>query len=223
MRVNIMGYEFILLLVMSYALGSFPSAYLAGKLIKNIDIREHGSGNVGATNVFRVLGKTWGIVTLAVDILKGSLAIILAKSILSTDQEYGSWILLAFGLMAFLGHLFPVWLKFKGGKGVAVGAGVFLALIPVEMGFILTFFVLVVALTRYVSLGSVLSALFLPLSVYLNPLREQDNDLYPYLIATSVIALAVLVMHWGNIKRLLRGEEHKISFRSKSKQHTASE
>ncbi len=218
-----MVHEFILLFAMSYVLGSFPSAYLAGKLIKNIDIRDHGSGNVGATNVFRVLGKTWGIVTLSVDILKGSLAIILAKSILSVDHEYGSLILLACGLMAFLGHLFPVWLKFKGGKGVAVGAGVFLVLIPVEMGVILTFFVIVVALTRYVSLGSVLSALFLPLSVYLNPLREQDSDLYPYLIAASVIALAVLVMHWGNIKRLVKGEEHKITFRSKSKEPGGSE
>ncbi len=218
-----MDYEYILLLTLSYGLGSFPTAYLAGRLIKNIDIRDHGSGNVGATNVFRVLGKTWGIVTLFVDILKGSLTIILAKSILPTDQEYGSWILLACGLIAFLGHIFPVWLKFKGGKGVAVGAGVFLVLIPVEMGVILTFFVLIVALTRYVSLGSVLSALFLPLLVYLNPLREKGNDLYIYLIATSVIALAVLVMHRDNTMRLLRGEEHKITFRSKSQQPRASE
>ncbi len=218
-----MAYEYILLLTLSYGLGSFPSAYLAGRLVKNIDIRDHGSGNVGATNVFRVLGKTWGIVTLFVDILKGSLTIILAKAILPIDQEYGSWILLACGLIAFLGHIFPVWLKFKGGKGVAVGAGVFLVLIPVEMGVILTFFALVVGLTRYVSLGSVLSAFFLPFSVYLNPLREQDNDLYPYLIAASVIALAVLIMHRDNIKRLLRGEEHKITFGSKSRQSGASE
>ncbi|MDH5680165.1 MAG: glycerol-3-phosphate acyltransferase, partial [Spirochaetota bacterium] len=118
--------DIIIVITMSYFVGTIPTAYIFGKIVKGIDIREHGSGNVGATNVLRVLGKTWGIICLLFDIFKGALGPFLAALLLEDMESHKSWMLLASVAMVFFGHLFPVWLKFKGGKGAAVTAGSFL-------------------------------------------------------------------------------------------------
>ncbi|MDH4128707.1 MAG: glycerol-3-phosphate 1-O-acyltransferase PlsY [Spirochaetota bacterium] len=204
-------FSLIILYILSYLLGSLPTAFLIGKIAKGIDIRTHGSGNVGATNAFRVLGKRWGVLSLVIDIVKGSLAVFVTKLFVS-DSIYLSWILLGSGLMAFLGHLFPLWLRFKGGKGVAVAAGVFFFLLPIETGITLLFFIVIVSVTRYVSLGSILSAGVLPILIYFNISYFNKTWVtdYPYFIIACIISLGVIIMHSKNIKRLVEGSESKI-------------
>ncbi len=200
-----------LVLFAGYLIGSFPTAYLLGKIIRGIDIREHGSGNVGATNVLRVLGKKWGIIALLADIFKGALAVLTAILFLSPNSSpYYSWILLAAGIAAILGHLFPVWLKFKGGKGVAVGAGIFFVLTPLEMSICFIVFILILVLTRYVSLASMITALTLPVLIYLNLSGDAWSIIQPFFIVSLIIALLIVVMHGKNLQRLIAGTENKI-------------
>ena len=199
-----------LITIISYLCGSLPTAYIAGKLIKGIDIRQHGSGNVGATNVFRVLGTKWGIFVLVVDIVKGGLAVYIAQIIWLSTFPLASSVWLGSGVIAFLGHLFPVWLHFKGGKGVAVATGMFLVLKPLELGSAILFFLIVLFIGRYVSLASMLSGLFLTIMVYLNLLAQPMSLLQPFLIVTPMIAILIIVMHRKNMKRLINGEENKI-------------
>ena len=159
--------------VLAYILGSIPTSYLMGKFIKKIDIRDFGSGNVGATNALRVLGTKIGIITLIIDIGKGILAVFIGKIIVA---EPSNIVLIAFGLFAILGHIFTIFLKFKGGKGVATSAGVFIALSPLAVGIALIVFVLTVWISKYVSLGSILAALVLFLvELYWNITHSFEN------------------------------------------------
>ncbi len=201
--------------ITSYLLGSLPTAYILGKLVKGIDIRQHGSGNIGATNVFRTLGTTWGIITFLIDFLKGTLAIFLSEVIMGQGDFNLSWILLGSGFFAFLGHLFPVWLKFKGGKGVATTAGVFIYLTPFELGLTLIIFLVIVGITRYVSLGSITSAIAFPVLLLINIRQIPFEQQYPFIIVAFIFGILVVVMHTKNIKRLIIGTENKI-FSSKS-------
>jgi glycerol-3-phosphate acyltransferase PlsY len=185
----------ILLLVFAYILGSVPSGYLLGKL-RGVDVRAVGSGNVGATNVARAVGKSQGVITLIADAAKGYLPVLAA---LHLGQDSLTIALTASA--AFLGHLYPLFLKFQGGKGVATGFGALLALAPMATLVLLVVFALVVGATRMVSLGSLATAVAAPLSLWLfyQP---------PVIVAMGgFLGAMVFIRHRGNIHRLLAGTE----------------
>lgn len=181
----------------AYLLGSIPFGYLAG-LIRGVDIRTVGSRNVGATNVFRTLGKPTGIAVMVLDIAKGVVAAVLARII--TDDP---WPLVAAGA-AVAGHVYPVWLRFRGGKGVAVGCGVAIGLVPWAVLALVPVWVLVIALTRYVSLGSILCA------AAFTPVVWAFGYSWPTIVFAGLISAAVLWRHRGNMIRLARREELRL-------------
>jgi acyl phosphate:glycerol-3-phosphate acyltransferase len=188
-----------LLLAASYLLGAVPASYLAGKWTRGIDLRKHGSGNLGATNTFRVLGPRVAAPVMLFDVLKGWVpAFLFVRLDGSGSLEWA----LAYGAAAIVGHVFPVYMRFRGGKGVATGAGVFLALAPlaVAVGFLV--WALAVWRTRMVSLGSILAALALVVVLWVSPYAETAVR-----ILGSGIALFVLFSHRANLGRILRGEE----------------
>ncbi len=199
-----------LVLIAAYLLGSIPFGYLIVRSRTGADVRATGSGGTGATNVSRRAGKVAGVVTLLLDALKGALAVVLARWLLTNDFGINWWVAVA-AIVAVFGHCFPVWLGFRGGKGVATGVGVFLSLYPLAVACAAAIFVLVVALTRYVSLGSILSVAALPLfiwllSVYVKPVA----DLAPMMTAALATGALIILMHHANIGRLLRGTESKF-------------
>jgi acyl phosphate:glycerol-3-phosphate acyltransferase len=182
----------------AYLLGSIPTGLLLGKLY-GIDVRKEGSGNIGATNLYRTVGRKVGIMTLVGDCLKGLLPVVLAWK-LGLFEPMQAWI----GLAAFCGHVFSVFLLFKGGKGVATALGVFLALAPLAVLGALAVFILLVAIWRYISLGSIAAAAVMPLIIGFMPHTQQ------LLIATTLIAAVVIVKHHTNISRLFAGTESKF-------------
>ena len=190
--------EVYLLLIFAYLLGSVPTGYILGSLA-GVDVRKTGSGNVGATNVARVVGKRHGILTLVADIAKGFIPIAVAFSLGLTPTAT------AFvGIAAFLGHLYPVFLRFQGGKGVATALGVFLGLAPWATLVLMAIFVLVVLATRVVSLSSIVAAAFAPIVFWF-------FFHSPILTGTSLfIAVMIILRHRGNIQRLLLGTEPRL-------------
>jgi acyl phosphate:glycerol-3-phosphate acyltransferase len=194
-------------LITAYLLGSIPFGVILAGLFGGADVRKAGSGNIGATNVLRVVGPLAGILTLGLDAAKGWLAVWLAGR-LSGQQTL---VMVLAGFLALVGHCFPVWLRFRGGKGVATAAGVFAALCPWAFLAALALFLLVVSLSRYVSLGSLTAAAALPLLVYLlwAPRFAPPESVT---LGSLAIAALVIVQHRGNIIRLARGEEPKFSF-----------
>jgi glycerol-3-phosphate acyltransferase PlsY len=194
------------LLLAAYFLGSIPFGLLLAKLLGGADVRKAGSGNIGAANVARVAGPLAGILTLLLDTAKGAAAVWLAARL---TNESAAWMMLA-ALAALAGHCFPVWLKFKGGKGVATALGVFLALCPLAALAALLLFAIVVAYWRYVSLGSISAAAAIPLLMYF---LWAPHHAPPLIIALGSLAAALLVVykHAGNIQRLVQGEEPKFS------------
>lgn len=203
----------VLVLVLAYLLGSIPFGYLIVRLRGGGDIRETGSGGTGATNVTRRAGKWAGILTLLLDAVKGALAVVIARLLLAQDFGVNWWVTLA-ALAAIMGHIFPVWLKFRGGKGVATGLGIFLTLAPLAvLGTLLVFLVVVVA-TRYVSLGSMTAAAVLPLWVWLLSRRGGEHETHVPLLTIAVIGGAIIIlMHHANIGRLIRGTENKLKLK----------
>ena len=194
----------LFLLLLGYLLGSFPSGYLAGRIIKGIDIRSIGSGSTGATNVLRHIGKRAAIAVFLIDVSKGIISILLAKYFLLND----SW-QVTVGLSALFGHIWPVWLKWRGGKAVATGLGVFLG-ISWQVGLAsLGVFLLVISLFRIVSLASVFASLSLPLIMYLS-FNNSDFSI-PYLIVSLLAMALVIWRHRENINRLIKRQEPKIS------------
>ncbi len=192
-------------IVPSYFIGSFPTAYIMGKIFSRIDIRKRGSGNVGATNVLRVSGALAAIITLIVDVGKGFLVV------WAVSQLKLPYLPLFAGLAAIIGHNWPVFLKFRGGKGVATTLGVCLALYPVAAILIILVWVLTLLFTRYVSLASVISALTLPFFVWLYSAgRELSSTLQ--ITYSSILALLILWRHQNNIRRLLERQEKKLGF-----------
>ena len=183
----------------AYLLGSVPTGLWLGLRIRGIDIREHGSRNIGATNTMRVLGKGLGAIALATDIGKGLVSVLLVARL--SPWEYAP---LACGLAAILGHTFSIFLRFRGGKGVATSAGVFFALTPIPMSIALATFLFVVAMTRMVSAGSIAAALALGIAVNTIP-----NDVTLRVLATAV-AVVVVVRHRTNIKRIVSGTESRL-------------
>jgi len=211
---------FISILV-GYLLGSIPSGFLVAKC-RGIDIRQHGSGNIGATNVFRTLGRPWGVLVFILDVLKGVVAVRLVMAVLPFDRfllqcatylpghqpppwhpDINLGIIAALG--CFLGHCFPVWLGFKGGKGVAVGAGVLIGLMPMVTAIGLVIWAIVYKTSRYVSLASVIAAISLPLIVW--ALERQLSAIFWF---TLVISLLAIWRHRTNIQRLLAGTESRF-------------
>jgi acyl phosphate:glycerol-3-phosphate acyltransferase len=199
----------ILSLLAAYLLGSIPFGYLIVKLASGADVRETGSGGTGATNVSRKAGKAAGIVTLALDALKGAAAVLVARRL--TGEAGTSWVVGAAAALAVIGHCYPVWLKFKAGKGVATGLGVFLAVAPWATLAAMAVFIIVVWRTRYVSLGSIIAAAFLPLWILLNHIWiEPVADFGPIMAALCAVSGVIIFKHSENIKRLMTGEENKF-------------
>ncbi len=192
--------EYALPVIIGYLFGSITFSYLAGKLLKGIDIREHGSGNAGATNTLRVLGKGPGIAVLILDMAKGAAAVLLAKWI----APELAWIHVAAALAAVAGHTWPVFLQFKGGKGVAATIGSVAALSFFPTLFAGLAAIAIIALTRYVSLGSLLLTACLPVFILL------AGDAMPYFYLSLVMAVLVWYRHRSNIARLLNGTENRL-------------
>jgi len=189
----------ILVVLLAYLIGSIPFGYLIVRRKIGADIRQTGSGGTGATNVSRRAGKAAGVLTLLLDAAKGSLAVLIAKAIAGDD-----WVIAAAAIAALVGHIFPVWLGFRGGKGVATGVGIFLVLAPIAVLCAGVVFVAIVALTRYVSLGSIVAAILIPVFVW------WLSDLRPLLLAAIVGAALIVFAHRGNIQRLASHTESRI-------------
>jgi len=188
-------------------LGSIPFGYLIVRKKIGDDIRQTGSGGTGATNVSRRAGKGAGVVTLLLDALKGSLAVLIAKILLGPSPN-ADWFVAAAAIATLVGHIFPVWLGFRGGKGVATGVGVFLVLAPVALLCAGVLFIAIVSLTRYVSLGSIAAAATIPLFVWLQSIFvEPVADLRPLLTPAISGALLIVFAHRANIARLAQGTE----------------
>jgi len=195
---------------LSYLLGSIPFGFLLVRLRGGGDVRETGSGGTGATNVTRRAGKWAGLLTLLLDALKGAAAVLLARLLVGGGSGAEWWVAAA-AVAAVLGHVFPVWLGFRGGKGVATGLGVFLVLAPLGLLCAVAAFALVVWAWRYVSLGSITAACVLPFAVWLTQGRGHlDAAGSPALVVAAAGAALIIFMHRANIRRLLRGEENRL-------------
>lgn len=196
----------LLAMPFAYLIGSIPFGYLIVRLTRGADIRETGSGGTGATNVSRRAGKTAGILTLLLDAVKGAAAILVARALLNNGPEANeAWLIAAAALAAIAGHIFPVWLGFRGGKGVATGAGVFLVIAPFALLCAGVVFLAVVLITRYVSLGSIVAVATMPLFGWLSGLT------IPFLTCAVAGALLIIFAHRANIGRLIGGTESKFS------------
>jgi len=211
----------LLVILIAYLLGSIPFGYLLVRAGKGADVRAAGSGGTGATNVSRQAGKVFGIITLLLDAAKGAAAILIARwilglAVLAQEGQRGStvqtdWWIAAAAIAVIIGHCFPIWLGFRGGKGVSTGLGVFLMLAPIAVGMSALIFVLIILTTRYVSLGSIVAAATIPFFVWLrgvwiNPVPNQA----PLITAATIGALLIVFAHRANIRRLIGGTESRF-------------
>ncbi|MCX6364371.1 MAG: glycerol-3-phosphate 1-O-acyltransferase PlsY [Actinobacteria bacterium] len=192
---------FVAAMLLAYLMGAIPFGVVVGKLFYHVDVREHGSGNVGTTNVFRVLGKKAGVVVLVCDMLKGFIPAFIAAYFL---RETDPWLVIFIAAAPVVGHMYSVFLKGRGGKGVATGAGVVLALVPLAFGVIFVVWLLLIVITRYVSLASLVATLLVPVFVF------ALGDPLPYLIAAVLVTVGIFWAHRGNIKRLFQGTENRV-------------
>ena len=199
----------IIALLIAYLLGSIPSAVWIGKWFYNIDVREHGSGNSGATNTFRVLGKKAGIPVLLLDVFKGWAAVMIAFFVTEAPQHSQDFvnIQIVLGVAAVVGHIFPIWVGFRGGKGIATLFGVMLAVHPYACLLCGAVFLLVFLATHYVSLGSIVGGISFPLIVIFIFGREIVPSM---VIFSCLVSILILITHQKNIERLLRREESKM-------------
>lgn len=204
-----------LLIVFAYLVGSIPSAVWLGKRFYKIDVREFGSGNAGATNTFRVLGKKAGIVVLVCDILKGSLSILLAfLSSYNVNSNQFVNLQLALGIAAVVGHVFPVFAGFRGGKGVATILGIVICLTPITSALGLIVFLTVLILTRYVSLSSIMAGISYP--ILLKFILKNDNQ--TLFIFSIFVAILLVITHKKNISRLLKKQESRVNLFANGKE-----
>jgi len=218
-----------LVIPIAYLLGSIPFGYLIVRASKRADIRETGSGGTGATNVSRRAGKAAGVLTLVLDALKGAVAVVIAKMVLglpifaasggpslaqaansSVAIENVYWWIAAAAIAAIVGHIFPVWLGFRGGKGVATGVGVFLVLAPFAVVFAGLIFLVIVLLTRYVSLGSIVAAATIPMFILIRNYISPQTQFGPLMAAAVCGAALIIFAHRENIARLIHGTESKF-------------
>jgi acyl phosphate:glycerol-3-phosphate acyltransferase len=220
----------IIAILIAYLLGSIPFGYLIVRASKRADVRETGSGGTGATNVSRSAGKGAGVLTLVLDALKGAAAVAIAKIVLGfpifaaqlsgpalyqagnngATIENAYWWVATAGIAAIVGHIFPFWLGFRGGKGVATGIGVFLVLIPLAVAFAGVIFFVIVLLTRYVSLGSILAAVSIPLFILIRNYTSPHIEFGPLMTAATAGSVLIIFAHRQNISRLISGKESKF-------------
>lgn len=212
-------------IILSYLVGSIPNSILISKLVRGIDIRNYGSGNAGGSNVFRVLGWKWGILTILLDALKGAIAVILvARFYLDrfpfnnvTPFDDFTLVQIICGVAAVIGHVWTLFAGFKGGKGIATGLGVLIMIVTVDMALALGVFFLVVGFSRYISLGSLAAAVSVPLIMIIreNIFNVDIRGYHTILPFAILLALFVIYTHRSNIERLLQGSERKVSFSKK--------
>lgn len=206
------SFDAIVLLILAYLLGSMPFAVWIGQIFYQIDVREHGSGNAGATNAMRVLGKKAGITVLLLDIFKGTFAVHMANF---ADYDYGSIqfvnLQLVLGISALFGHIFPIYAGFRGGKGIATLLGVVIALDPPAAMYSCAVFAIVLVVTRYVSLASMIASIAFPIYVTF----IEKTQFLSMITFSFFITVLVIITHQKNIERLIRREESKIFDKSK--------
>jgi len=216
-----------IIIILSYLVGSIPTSILIGKAAGGIDIREHGSGNAGGTNVMRVLGWKYGLLVIFLDAFKGAIAVIIVARLffgplpfenISPFDDFTLVQIIA-GIAAVIGHIWTIFAGFRGGKGIATALGMLVMLVTVEMLIAIGIFALVVIISRYVSLGSIIAAISVPSTLFIREnLFHVDipgySTLFPFIIAVSAL---VVFTHRKNLVRLLKGNENKLSFRKKSK------
>ena len=202
----------ILLLLLAYLIGAIPFSVIAGKVLKGIDVREYGSGNAGATNTFRVLGKKAGIPVLLLDVFKGFLAVDLVwfTSYVPSTEIYIN-LQLAFGIAAVLGHVFPIYAGFRGGKGVATLLGFMIGVFPEAALISIIVFVITLLFSKYVSLSSIFAGLFFPFGVY----YLSEHVVSTMMIFAIFVPVLLIATHQRNIERLVRGDENKVKLRKK--------
>jgi len=198
----------LLLIILAYFIGSIPTALLISSRFFGVDIRDYGSGNMGATNTFRVLGAKFGTVVMIFDILKGMLAVFLYNLLphYATNEFDRTNFMVGLGLAAVVGHIFPIFAQFKGGKGVATLFGMILALQPLIAISCVGVFLLVLFLTRYVSLSSILAGIFLPICV----LWIWNDDVVAYRVFAVLVAFMIVLTHQKNIIKILNGNESRV-------------
>lgn len=216
-----MNVYLVIIAVVSYLLGSIPFGYILVRVFLKQDIRTTGSGNIGATNVGRTGHKGLAIATLLLDAGKGALAVLvgleIARAIGTSPMDYTKGYPAVAALCAVMGHLYPIWLRFKGGKGVATAAGALAMISPYALAASVLSFVVVVAISRYVSLGSIVAAVIFPVAFWWIAESEGGWRLHPHMfyIAPILIAILVISKHHANIRRLLSGTENKLGSKSK--------
>jgi len=216
-----------IIVILSYLIGSVPNSIIISKLVRGIDIREHGSGNAGGTNVMRVLGWKYGLLVIFLDALKGAIAVVIISRLfygplpfenVSPFDDFTLVQIIA-GMSAVIGHIWTVFARFKGGKGIATALGMLLTLITIDMIIAVGIFALVVLISRYVSLGSIIGAISVPSTLFIREnLFHVDipgySTLLPFIIGVSIL---VIFTHRKNLARLINGSENKISLRKKPK------
>jgi glycerol-3-phosphate acyltransferase PlsY len=216
-----------IIVILSYLIGSIPNSILITKAVSGIDIRKHGSGNAGGTNVMRVLGWKYGLLVIFLDALKGAIAVVIIARLhygplpfenVSPFDDFTLVQIIA-GMSAVIGHIWTVFAGFKGGKGIATALGMLLTLITIDMLIAVGIFALVVLISRYVSLGSIIAAISVPSTLFIREnLFHVDipgyNTLFPFIIGITAL---VIFTHRKNLVRIFNGNENKISFRKKSK------
>jgi len=196
---------YLISFLIGFFVGAIPFGFIVARF-KCIDIRKRGSGNIGFSNVFRIVGKPEGIVVLILDAMKGFLPTLLLI------HYFGFYYGMVAGLSAMLGHIFTPFLRFKGGKGVATGLGVFIALAPFSALFSFVVWLFVVLISRYISLGSLSAAVILPIFIYFSKFLVKDEYNIVLEILTVLVCLLIIFMHRTNIKRLLTGKERRFTF-----------
>jgi glycerol-3-phosphate acyltransferase PlsY len=213
------------IIILSYLVGSIPTSIIVSKAVRGIDIREHGSGNAGGTNVMRVLGWKHGLLVMLLDALKGVIAVVLIARLHygnipfqnATPFDDFTLVQIIAGISAVIGHIWTVFAGFRGGKGIATALGMLAMIITVDILVAIGIFIIVVTISRYVSLGSILGAIAVPLTLIIrenvfNVNIPSYNTLLPFVIA---VAMLVIFTHRKNVVRLINGNEHKISFSKK--------
>jgi glycerol-3-phosphate acyltransferase PlsY len=201
---------YLLIAAVAYLLGSIPFGLILVRVVRGEDVRLSGSGNIGATNVARTGGAKLGVTTLILDALKGYAAVVFAITVTHREAAIDAGLAAALAaLCAILGHVFPVWLKFRGGKGVATGVGAFLGLAPRAVLVVLAIFLIIVAISRYVSLGSIVASAVFPILAYF--LYRGTSNVADLLVMFAA-SLLIIFKHKANIRRLLNGTENRLQF-----------
>ena len=208
----------VLVPVLAYLLGAVPFGLLLCLVVKGVDIREHGSKNIGATNAGRVCGPPFFIAAFALDFLKGLAPVLVGGWML---REFGpdlpaAWMTILYGALAIVGHTFPVWLRFKGGKAVATSFGVFVGLAPVAAAIAFGLWLVLFVAFRYVSLASMAGVVAAPIVYAARHRGALDSEHWPILAFAAIVAVLVVVRHRANIKRLLSGTENRVRFRKRA-------